>query len=104
SKFRESEIREEEVGKNIYSFFLKRRWNIFLLAREILWKISKWKTKELDNFIRKFNPDIVLSLACSSIYMNNLQQYVIKYSKAKSVIYFVDDVYSLKRFSLSPFF
>src|SRR5699024_5946421 len=41
SKFRESEIREEEVGKNIYSFFLKRRWNIFLLAREILWKISK---------------------------------------------------------------
>ncbi len=95
---------DEEKGKKIYRFFLKYRWNIFLLARELLWKISKWKTKELDEFIEEYNPDIILSLACASIYMNNLQQYVIKHSKSKSTIYFVDDVYSLKQLSFSPLF
>lgn len=95
---------EENSGKKIYSFFLKFRWNIFLLAREILWKIGKWKTKELDNFIEDFKPEIVFSLACPGIYMNRLQQYAINHSKARSIVYFVDDVYSLKQFSFSPIF
>lgn len=95
---------DEEAGKKLYRFFLKHRWNIFLTGRELLWKIGDWKTKELDEFIDEFNPDIVLSLACPGMYMNRLQQYIIKRSKAKSIIYFVDDVYSNKRFNLSPIF
>ncbi len=104
SRTQKSLEREEVIGKKIYRFFLKYRWNIFLIARELLWKIGKWKTKELDEFIHEFNPDTVLSLACSSIYMNNLQYYVINTSKAKSILYFVDDVYSMKRLSFSPLF
>lgn len=96
--------KDEQSGKKMYGFFLKYRWNIFLIAREILWKIGRWKTKELDEFIEEYNPDIILSLACSSIYMNNLQQYVIKHAKSKSIVYFVDDVYSLKQLSFSPLF
>lgn len=96
--------KDEEAGKILYRFFLKHRWNIFLTGRELLWKIGDWKTKELDEFIDEFNPDIVLSLACPGMYMNRLQQYIIKRSKAKSIIYFVDDVYSNKRFNLSPIF
>lgn len=95
---------EENSGKKIYGFFLKFRWNIFLLAREILWKIGSWKTKELDEFLDEFSPEIVLSLGCSGIYMNRLQQYVIKHSQAKSIVYFVDDVYSMKKLSFSPLF
>lgn len=97
-------IKDEEVGKKLYRFFLKHRWNIFLTGRELLWKIGDWKTKELDEFIDEFNPEIVLSLACPGMYMNRLQQYIINRSKAKSIIYFVDDVYSNKRFNLSPIF
>lgn len=96
--------KDEEAGKKLYRFFLKHRWNIFLTGRELLWKIGDWKTKELDEFIDEFNPDIVLSLACPGMYMNRLQQYIIMRSKAKSIIYFVDDVYSNKRFNLSPIF
>lgn len=96
--------KDEESGKNLYKFFLKHRWSIFLTCREVLWKIGNWKTKELDEFIDEFNPEIVLSLACPGMYMNRLQQYIIKKSKAKSIIYFVDDVYSNKRFNLSPIF
>ena len=95
---------EESSGKKIYSFFLKHRWNIFLIAREVLWKIGNWKTKELDAFIEEFSPDIVLSLACPGIYMNRLQQYVINRSKSKSIVYFVDDIYSLRQLSFSPLF
>ena len=95
---------EENSGKKIYSFFLKYRWNVFLIAREFLWKIGNWKTKELDDFIEEFSPEIVLSLACPGIYMNRLQQYIIVRSKAKPILYFVDDVYSLKQFSLAPLF
>lgn len=95
---------EESSGKKIYSFFLKYRWNVFLIAREVLWKIGNWKTKELNAFIEDFCPDIVLSLACPGIYMNRLQQYIIKNTEAKSIVYFVDDVYSMKKLSFSPLF
>jgi len=104
SKEKRSFKKEEKSGKKIYSFFLKFRWNIFLLAREILWKIGSWKTKELDGFLDEFSPEIVLSLGCSGIYMNRLQQYVIEHSKAKSIVYFVDDIYSMKKLSFSPVF
>lgn len=96
--------KDEQAGKKLYNFFLKYRWNIFLSARETLWGISNWKTDDLNKFIDDFNPELVLSLADSSVYMNSLQQYVMMRSKAKSIIYFVDDVYSNKRFNLSPIF
>lgn len=98
-------LRKDEIsGKRVYQFFTKYRWNIFLIAREILWKIGSWKNEELDSFVNDFNPDIIFSLACSGIYINELQQYIIKKANKKSVIYFVDDIYSTKQFSLSPLF
>lgn len=95
---------EAGTGKRLYRFFLKYRWNIFLLAREVLWKVAKWKTKELDDFITSYQPEIVLSLVCQSVYMNDLQRYVTNKAMAKSVLYFVDDVYSLKRLYFSPLY
>lgn len=96
--------KEEKKGNKLYHIFLKYRFNLFLSAREVLWKIVNWKTQELDDFIMEFNPQIVLSLADSSVYMNRIQQYVADVSRAKSIIYFVDDVYLTKRFSISPIF
>ena len=49
--------------------------------------------RDLERYVKTFSPDIVLSLACSSQYMNELQQYVIKIAEAKAVLYFVDDVF-----------
>lgn len=99
-----SDRKEEEKGKKIYSIFLKYRFRIFLSAREILWKSINWKTKELEDFIKEYNPQIILSLADSSIYMNDIHQYVTEFSQAKSILYFVDDVYSTKQFNISPLF
>lgn len=100
-----SDVKEDqETGKRIYSFFRNFRLNIFLDARNLLWKITNWKTEELDDFIDDFNPDVVFLLACSQTYMNDIQRYVINKTKKKTAIYFVDDIYSKRRFSLSPFF
>lgn len=103
-KHNEKIQKDEQAGKKLYNFFLRYRWNIFLSAREVLWGISNWKTADLNKFIDDFNPEIILALADSSVYMSNIQQYVINRTNAKSIIYFVDDVYSNKRFNLSPIF
>lgn len=95
---------DEKVGRKIYSFFKRFRLNIFITARNILWKAGNWKTKELDDFIDDFNPDVIFILACEEPYMNSLQRYIIDRSNRKVAIYFVDDIYSAKQFSLSPFF
>lgn len=100
----ENLIKSEKNGKKMYQIFHKFRFHSILFAREILWKVSNWKTEELNQFIAEFNPDIVLSLACPGAYMSDIQQYVIDYSNAKSVVYFVDDIYSLRHYSFSPFF
>ncbi|MGE6416067.1 hypothetical protein ACQKDD_18045 [Planococcus kocurii] len=91
-------------GESFYSFFRKYRWNIFLNARNLLWKITNWKTKELDNFIDNFDPDVIFLLASPETYINTLQSYVINKTQKNSAIYFVDDIYSLKQFSVSPFY
>lgn len=95
---------DQETGRKLYSFFRKFRWNIFLTARNLMWKMTKWKTDDLDNFIDSFNPDVLFLLACPEAYMNDLQRYIIDKTKKKTAIYFVDDIYSTKHYSMSPFF
>lgn len=95
---------DEKSGKEMYSFFKRFRWNIFLTARNILWKTGNWKSNELDGFIEEFNPEMVFVLGCREPYMNSLQKYILERANTKAAIYFVDDVYSAKQFSLSPFF
>ena len=95
---------DEKTGKNMYKFFKRFRWNIFLTARNILWKAGNWKSDELNDFIDEFNPDMVFVLGCREPYMNNLQKHILERANTKAAIYFVDDIYSAKQFSLSPFF
>lgn len=95
---------DEASGKKLYSTFKKFRWNIFLMARDMLWRTGKWKTIELDSFIDSFQPDVIFLLACEGDYMNKLQRYIVDRTGRKGAIYFVDDIYSINRVSLSPFF
>ncbi len=43
-----------------YSNFKKHRWGIFLFAREIVWKLGKWKSPELNAFLDDFKPDVLV--------------------------------------------
>lgn len=86
----------EMVTKERYQYFSKHRRAIFLWARELVWKIGKWKTKELDSFIESFDPEVVFFPMEGYIHLNRISRYVIKKTGAKGIGYFWDDNFTFK--------
>ena len=74
----------------------KRRYSM-LLARELVWKMGKWKTKELDEFLDSFKPDIILHSMDGYIHLNRVIEYAIKRTGAKAVGYIWDDNFTYKQ-------
>ena len=74
----------------------KRRYSM-LLAREIVWKIGKWRTKELDEFLDSFKPDIILHSMEGYIHLNRIVEYSIIRTGAKAIGYIWDDNFTYKQ-------
>jgi len=73
------------------------------VARECIWKIGKWKTKELIEFLKDYNPDVLFFPIYSNVYMCRLQNYIANVLKKPVVLYLSDDNYSYKSISKTPF-
>lgn len=67
------------------------------MIREIIWEVGKWKTKELNEFLDSFNPDIVLYFMDGYIYFNRICRYITNRTGAKSIGFFVDDNFTYKQ-------
>ena len=80
-----------------YKKMSKKRSYSKLLAREMVWKLGKWKTKELCDFVDNFKPDVVLFFMDGYIHFNRLCRFVIKRTKAKAIGFFVDDNFTYKQ-------
>lgn len=80
--------------QKIYDIARTLRFQSFFLIRELIWKIGKWKTKELNTFLNEYKPDIVFSFCLESLYYNNLIDYCRDYTESKLALFFADDVYS----------
>lgn len=80
-----------------YAKMKKKRRYSMLLAREMLWKIGKWKTKELNAFLDEFKPDIILHGMDGYIHMNRLVRYAQKRTGAKAIGYIWDDNFTYKQ-------
>ncbi len=94
----EHNLRYQKMGK--------KRGFFGLFAREVIWKLGKWKTKELDEFIESFNPDVILYSMDGYIHLNRICRYVKNKTGAKSIGFFVDDNFTYKqsnRFGLKMF-
>lgn len=76
-----------------YSFFRKHSLGVFELMREFAWKLGKWKSKELDDFLDHCNADILFIPIYGYLYMGNLQNYIINRLNKPVVTYIADDVY-----------
>lgn len=98
--------KKEKVSKEQSKVDKVRKFNnrIVFWGRCFIWKIGRWKTKELYDKVTAFKPDIIFSILYYNPYLNNLMLYCHKITKAPIAIYSTDDVYSLRQFSLSPFF
>ncbi len=79
-----------------YSFFRKHRSYLFEIVRELVWKLGKWNTPELDRFVDDFDADVLFIPIYAYTYMNRLQMHVIQRAKKPVVTYIADDVYSYK--------
>lgn len=76
---------------------MKNRPYPLLLAREMIWKIGKWHTPELDAFLDSFQPDIILHSMEGYIHLNRIVEYAIKRTGAKAVGYIWDDNFTYKQ-------
>jgi len=93
-----------ENKKWYFKIFTKYRLSVFSLLRELLWKFSPWKTKELEEFILDFKPDVIFAPCYSHLFMLRLDRYVKKIAGVNMISYISDDNYSLRQFNLSPFY
>jgi len=105
-------LTEENVSSDLakhnlrYQKMGKKRGFFGLFAREVVWKLGKWKTKELDEFIELFKPDVILYSMDGYIHLNRICRYVKIKTGAKSIGFFVDDNFTYKqsnRFGLKMF-
>ncbi len=94
----QTDISNNTKIKSVFSSHLAR------LLRDIVWRFGKYNTAELRKFIEEFNPDIIFSQRKGSVKMCRLEKTVSSMTNAPLTAYTGDDEYSLKQFSLSPFF
>lgn len=92
------------TSKEIFDHARKRRFQIYFWLRDFIWKIGRWKSKELLNFIDEFKPDIIFQPLYYSNYLNDFALFIKKYTNVPMVSYVSDDVYTMRQFSLSPLY
>ena len=85
-------------------FGSKKRWQILFWMRDLIWALGRWKTQALKDFIDDFNPDIIFQPVYNSTYLNDIVSFIKKYTNVPMIGYVSDDNYTLKQFSLSPFY
>lgn len=87
-----------------YDFMRSYRFMFFFWIRDIIWSFGNWKDDKLNMFIDNYNPDIIFAPMLDTLYLNDMLLYVNERTKKPLILYAWDDVYSLKQYSLSPFF
>ena len=98
-------IQDEEAARKeaeTMSYVRGHRSFIYTLLRELLWHLNGWKTKELKEFVKEENPDLIWLTGSPLILMNRLSQFVVKVAKKPYCIYEMDDVYSYKNCGYNP--
>ena len=84
---------------------VKKHPNTLLLAfREMLWMVGGWKNDNLKRYLEEVRPDILFFPVFGCYYPHKLLQYIHSLTDAKVVLFHADDNYTLKQFSLSPFY
>ena len=89
-----SDLDEERAR---YDKFRKKKNWFYILAREFVWKIGKWRTKELDAFLDDFNPDVLVCPIESYIHFNRINEYIVKKKHPRVIGFLWDDNFTYKQ-------
>lgn len=83
---------KEIINENVYQIGAKRTGIVYLL-RNLLWKIGKWNTKELDLWIREQKPTSIFFAAGDYTFAFKIAIYISKKYNIPLYIYFTDEYY-----------
>jgi len=90
-----SDLDEEKARYD--NFRRKSNW-FYLFAREFVWVLGRWKTKELNAFLEDFKPEVVFFPIEGYIHFNRINEYIIKRCHPKRIIgYLWDDNFTYKQ-------
>lgn len=79
-----------------------KKSNFTRLIREILWKITKWKSENLIRWLDNINPDIIFFCAGDSVFAYEIFDFILNKYNSKSIVYVTDD-YILPRKTINIF-
>lgn len=96
------EVEEKEIVG--FEQARKIRWQLMFWGRDIIWKIGRWKSDELKNFLDEFDPDIIFQPIYSKPYINDIVLFAKEYIGCPMIGYISDDNYTLKQFNISPLY
>lgn len=94
----------ESEPKKLYRFLKSISGSFLRLVRELLWLWGKYDVAAMKQFVDEFQPDVIFSERMASCKMLRLERIVCSLTDAPIFAFTGDDEYSLKQFSLSPFF
>lgn len=90
-------IDAEKVPVKFYSFMKSITNNFIYVVRDFIWMLGRYNKKELETFVREFNPDIVYCPRMFTVKMYRLEKIVRKFTHAPFVAFVADDEVSLNQ-------
>lgn len=96
-------MKRSEIGRNTASSIeagmvkmtKTKNFSLFHVIHDMLVSTCIWQNKRYKNFIQNFNPDVVFTFAKSEAFIYQNLKYVQRYTHAKTVLFFADDMYSI---------
>ena len=71
-----------------------RKKHSYFICREMVWGLGHWKSRDLKNFIKEVDPDVIFVPIYPTAYMGKIQRYIKKLTGKPIVCYLADDNYS----------
>lgn len=104
-EYKRGEVQGEVIDvaeeKERYDRFRRKRKWLYLFARELVWVIGRWKSKELDEFLDDFKPEVLVFPIESYIHFNRINEYIIRRERPRVIGFLWDDNFTYKQQSHS---
>lgn len=104
TSFKEREsVNRKTIKEKIYRFG-RDHSPVKLMIRDLMWRLGNWKSKELFDWIEKFNPTAIFFAPGYSLFAYNITLFISKKYEIPIVTYFSDDYYNENVKTMSPIY
>lgn len=76
---------------NFIISYLKREVESIVPLRDLMWKVGRWKSKELFSWMHKFNPQIIFYVGGDAVFSNNIAVYLKYLYNLPLMVFYTDD-------------